>query len=132
MCVSVHAYYCRLLFINYFHVSFGPKTVLHYKSKQKGKLSHKENKQTKYCIQTFTPQQCEGNIAHVCQEHLFQYKCSLSPTSLLQTENSFFKIKNKPKPRKARKFKFRADIATSLTPPKFPHKDSKVQLAWLS
>lgn len=30
--------------------------------------------------------------AQVCQERLFLYKCSLFSTSLLQTENSFFRI----------------------------------------
>lgn len=61
-------------------------------------------------------------MACACQEHLFLYKCSLSPTSLLQTENSFLRLRIKHKPRKAREFKLRADAAASVTPPELPHR----------
>lgn len=45
----------------------------------------------------------------------FPYKFALDKKFL-------FKIKNKHKPRKAKKFKFRADPATSITPGKLSHR----------
>lgn len=53
MCMHAIAHY-YLLIISMAHLGLRLH-ALHYKSKQKGKLSHKENKQTKCCIQTSTP-----------------------------------------------------------------------------
>lgn len=54
MCTHTIVHY-YLLIISMAHLDLRLH-ALHYKSKQKGKLSHKENKQTKCCIQTSTPQ----------------------------------------------------------------------------
>lgn len=42
------------------------------------------------------------------------------PHNFAPDRKFLFKIKNKHKPRKAKKFKFRADTATSITPRKLP------------
>lgn len=44
------------------------------------------------------------------------------PHNFAPDRKFLFKIKNKHKPRKAKKFKFRADTATSITPRKLPHR----------
>lgn len=125
------AWMCQILFIKCSHGRLRPKTALHYKSKWKGKLSLRKTSKQKYYIQTLCSSiMWRKHSTHTCQEHLSVQMFSF-PHKFAPNRKFLFKIKNKHKPRKAKKFKFRADTATSLTPAQILHKYSKVLLAQL-
>lgn len=118
VCACMH----QLLFINRFYGRLGPKTILHYKNRQKGKLTiRKTSKQKRYIQALFSPIMWRKHSTCLPRTSLSVQMFSF-PHKFAPDRKFIFKIKKKHKPRKAKKFKFRADTATSVTPWKLPHR----------
>ena len=127
MCVHVHTNYYSLIVST---ADLGLRLYFVIKADRRGNWAIRETTKQKYHIQTLHSSIMWGKHSTRLPRTSLSVQMFSFPHKFAPDRKFLFKIKHTP--RKAKKFKFRADTATSFTPPELPHRDSKVLLAWLS